>query len=658
MTKKNTNGAPTEDEKSEGFESTTIATMKAVARIDERKKDAPKLRFVFTKGSQGHLDQRAETVLQLRKPISEHDKYMTRGQSDHFAYRLRHHNAAKHAQNRPGNEKANPALYFDLLEKLRTDAIGSRELKGVAQNISYVFHDRMRQHIDSLQRQEADGEKKRMAAFELLAHQALSGQELKDDLKAFAQPYQEWFDETFAPYHDRFVESLKNQDAFDRTSLDFLADIFPELTPKPDESEPSDEPQEDEDENIDVPADNDSSDNNEDDDQQQSKDSSSTERREIDAQQSEKEGGTSDDDQLSEDHFHARESSGESGGGGYRPKPLEEDPLFNDYKIYTKEYDETVTATELCDPLELRQLRKNLIEITKDFREQVRYVGRKLKNFLLSQQMTSWDFDQEEGLLDTARLSRVVTNPTSPLSFKRENYQDYMDTVVTILVDNSGSMRGRPIATAATCTDILAEALEQCGIKTEILGYTTKGWKGGRTRDQWIYDGKPSNPGRLNDLRHIVYKPANRPLRSCRDNFGLMLKEGLLKENIDGEALIWGYKRLLKRPEHRKILIVISDGAPVDDATSSANSGRYLEKHLKHVIKSIEGEGRVELSAIGIGHNVGQYYQNSVTISDVENLAKTLADRLLLLFASGTKGANNRAMARIKKQIERQSRKP
>jgi len=251
---------------------------------------------------------------------------------------------------------------------------------------------------------------------------------------------------------------------------------------------------------------------------------------------------------------------------------------------------------------------------------------------LLAQQQRAWDFDLAEGILDVARLARIVANPTHSLSYKRERETDFRDTVVTLLIDNSGSMRGRPITVAAMCSDILARTLERCAVKTEILGFTTRAWKGGQSRERWVAEGKARNPGRLNDLRHVIYKPADAPWRRARKNLGLMLREGLLKENIDGEALEWAYKRILARPEHRRILMVISDGAPVDDSTLSVNPGNYLERHLRKVIGEIEGRGAVELVAIGIGHDVTRYYRRAVTIVDAEELGGTMMKKLAELF--------------------------
>ncbi|HEY7863891.1 MAG TPA: cobaltochelatase subunit CobT, partial [Thermoanaerobaculia bacterium] len=314
------------------------------------------------------------------------------------------------------------------------------------------------------------------------------------------------------------------------------------------------------------------------------------------------------------------------------PSSRSNEPRGPDYKAFTQKFDEVVHAEDLCDAEELARLRAYLDKQLAHLQGVVGRLANRLQRRLLAQQNRSWEFDLEEGMLDPARLPRVVTDPFQPLSFKREKDTDFRDTVVTLLLDNSGSMRGRPITVAATCADILARTLERCGVKVEILGFTTRAWKGGQAREQWLQSGKPASPGRLNDLRHIIYKPADAPWRRARKNLGLMMREGLLKENIDGEALDWAHKRLLGRPEQRRILMVISDGAPVDDSTLSVNPGNYLERHLRYVIEEIETRSPVELIAIGIGHDVTRYYRRAVTIVDAEELGGVMTEKLAELF--------------------------
>jgi cobaltochelatase CobT len=318
------------------------------------------------------------------------------------------------------------------------------------------------------------------------------------------------------------------------------------------------------------------------------------------------------------------------------PRPQASEKRGPDYKAYTTHFDEIIDADELCDPDELQRLRDYLDKQLQNLHSVVARLANRLQRRLMAQQSRSWEFDLEEGVLDTARLPRVIIDPQQPLSFKQEKDMAFRDTTVTLLIDNSGSMRGRPITVAATCADILARTLERCGVKVEILGFTTRAWKGGQSRESWLQAGKPPNPGRLNDLRHLIYKSADAPWRRARKNLGLMMREGLLKENIDGEALDWAHQRLLGRPEQRKILMMISDGAPVDDSTLSVNPGNYLERHLRYVIEEIETRSPVELIAIGIGHDVTRYYRRAVTIVDAEELGGAMTEKLAELFDENT----------------------
>jgi cobaltochelatase CobT len=351
------------------------------------------------------------------------------------------------------------------------------------------------------------------------------------------------------------------------------------------------------------------------------------------ASPSEMEGDSADEQTGEVEEDAPAEAEGDDQPAG--PQPRRERP-DNDpeshYKAYCRQFDEEIEAEDLCDPDELARLRQQLDQQLQHLQGVVSRLANRLQRRLMAQQTRAWEFDLEEGMLDAGRLARVVVNPMQSLSYKRERDMEFRDTVVTLLIDNSGSMRGRPITVAAMCGDILARTLERCAVKVEILGFTTRAWKGGQSRERWVHDGKPRNPGRLNDLRHIIYKSADAPWRRSRRNLGLMLREGLLKENIDGEALLWAYRRLVSRPEHRRILMVISDGAPVDDSTLSVNPGNFLERHLRDVIKEIESRDFVELIAIGIGHDVTRYYRRAVTIVDAEELGGTMMKKLSELF--------------------------
>ena len=321
-----------------------------------------------------------------------------------------------------------------------------------------------------------------------------------------------------------------------------------------------------------------------------------------------------------------------------QPQPISDaDP---NYAVYETKFDEEIRADDLAEPAELERLRDYLDQQLEPLKGAVSRLANKLQRRLQAQQNRSWEFDLEEGILDAGRLARVVANPTTPLSFKVEKDTEFRDTCVTLLLDNSGSMRGRPISIAAICADVLARTLERCSVKVEILGFTTRAWKGGQSRETWLNEGRPQQPGRLNDLRHIIYKSADAPWRRARPNLGLMMKEGLLKENIDGEALEWAHRRMTARPEARKILMVISDGAPVDDSTLSVNPANYLEKHLRDVIEMVERRRAVELIAIGIGHDVTRYYEHAVTITDVEQLAGAMTEQLACLFDSNPRTRN------------------
>jgi cobaltochelatase CobT len=388
------------------------------------------------------------------------------------------------------------------------------------------------------------------------------------------------------------------------------------------------------------------SDENEEGGEESQEGSDSAESEESDSSSEEGEQGEMDAaDAASDDMDDSEDVDAETPGDTRRQnQPFANFAEHVDYNVFTREFDEEVEATDLCDEAELDRLRGFLDKQLANLQGVVGRLANRLQRRLMAQQSRSWDFDLEEGYLDSARLVRIVIDPTQPLSYKMERDTDFRDTVVTLVIDNSGSMRGRPITVAATCADILARTLERCGVKVEILGFTTKAWKGGQSREAWLGRGKPSNPGRLNDLRHIIYKRADAPWRRARRNLGLMMREGLLKENIDGEALIWAHQRLLARPEQRKILMMISDGAPVDDSTLSVNPGNYLERHLRAVIEEIETRSPVELIAIGIGHDVTRYYQRAVTIVDAEELAGAMTEQLASLFEE--RGAEGKGRGR------------
>lgn len=659
------------------FHESTIGVFKAMSRkpSNRRKKpgdnkaDANDIQVSFSHKARGSLSRALDgsTRLTLRRFEENKDKDIIRGQADHFAFRRKYHEPERFREfdlaQTFGND-SEVAQLFKILDNIRTDAIGSRQMRGVAKNIRSHFENDFLNRHDQKSFKDLSASEKRTAAFELILMEKLTGIPLSDKLNFYTAPFRNKLENVLEGHEEALIERLDNADDYYRAGLEFLQDLFPDMDfpePPPSETEASENdqeneaPQEDEPDN-DQQEDQDNQARGEDEENEQDQDGNELEQEMPDQQGNE--GTESNQEQSGGGDEEEYEQQGEETQGspsGARPSEIETDPLYAGYKVYTTQFDEIVHARDLIDPLEMKKLKRNLEDASSSFKDDIRGIGNRLKRFLMAQNTSSWAFDLEEGNLDPSRLARIVANPSTPLAFKQEKVDDMMDTLVTILVDNSGSMRGRPITIAATCTDMLSRTLEQCNVKTEILGYTTKSWKGGQSKELWLRSGKPPNPGRLNDLRHIIYKPADMPLRACRDNFAIMLRDGLLKENIDGESLIWAYKRILKRPEKRKILIVISDGAPVDDSTNSVNKGenKYLSNHLKHVIKGVEADKNVELSAIGIGHDVTTLYSNSIHISNADELAATLANKVLLLFADQSKPGNKRMLARARKQMKR-----
>jgi cobaltochelatase CobT len=546
-----------------------------------------------------------------------------RGHADGFALRLRHHNTSLHAKNAPAETVARAV--FDAVEGARVEALGSRGLAGIAGNLNAALAMRLRS--DPIVRARARDEVPLSTAIELLARQRLTGQAPPEAALPGLALVQDWIEEKAGSNLDALALALDDQGAFAQLAAKLLRDL--ELTEGdtvPDDADEGGDEEEGEEDTSD-------------DDGDEGEDDAADGEGEMEARgepqdsdDGESEGGEFDDDQM-DDSDGQPGDEGEEGMLPVRPnRPLSDLPPQFDYKPYTTAYDEVIAATELCDAAELTRLRGYLDQQLVHLQGAVTKLANRLQRRLMAQQNRAWDFDQEEGLLDAARLARVVVSPGQSLSYKVERETDFKDTVVTLLIDNSGSMRGRPISIAAICADIMARTLERCGVKTEILGFTTRAWKGGQAREDWLTHGRPPQPGRLNDLRHIIYKQADEPWRRAKASLGLMMREGLLKENIDGEALLWAHNRLIARGEERRILMVISDGAPVDDSTLSVNSGSYLERHLRQVIGWIEARSPVELVAIGIGHDVTRYYQKAVTIMDAEQLGGTMVEQLAALF--------------------------
>jgi cobaltochelatase CobT len=473
-------------------------------------------------------------------------------------------------------------------------------------------------------------------ALALLAREKMSGEVSPEPVRRVLDQWREGLGDDADRALAEMGSSLDDQTAFARAARRLLAAM--DLA----EAEADAEPDDNTDENEDGGEQSGQQDNSQEGEGQSESEAESM----LGAQPEEMEGEAAEDDGTDESEEDAAAAEGEDRPGG--PQPRRERAMPDSehvYRAYTRSFDEEISAEDLCDADELARLRQQLDQQLQHLQGVISKLANRLQRRLLAQQTRAWEFDLEEGMLDAGRLSRVVVNPLLALSYKRELDMEFRDTVVTLLIDNSGSMRGRPITVAAMCGDILARTLERCAVKVEVLGFTTRAWKGGQSRERWVQDGKPRNPGRLNDLRHIVYKAADAPWRRARKNLGLMLREGLLKENIDGEALLWAYRRLLMRSEHRRILMVISDGAPVDDSTLSVNPGNYLEKHLREVIRDIEGRDMVELIAIGIGHDVTRYYRRAVTIVDAEELGGTMMKKLTELFDEDADAAWARAAA-------------
>jgi cobaltochelatase CobT len=541
-----------------------------------------------------------------------------RGFADSFALKLKHHDAASHARLRPTEAIAGAA--FDAIENARVEALGSRSMAGVAANLNHALDMRMR--TDPITRAQAADEVPVSTALSLIVRERLTGQPVPEVAAAGVDMLRNWIEEKAGGDLDALGLALDDQRAFAslaQTMLEHLNLTEGDIDPTdPEESgEDSDDEQEQD------------GDDDADGDGEAGQADARAEPQQADGDQDESEADNSETDDMAD-------GDGEMGEDGMQPVTPQRrnwDHLpQSDYKQWTVKYDEVVGATDLADEDELNRLRAYLDQQLAGLQGAVTRLANRLQRRLMAQQNRSWDFDQEEGMLDAARLARVVVSPGHSLSYKIERETKFRDTVVTLLIDNSGSMRGRPISIAAISADILARTLERCGVKTEILGFTTRAWKGGQSREDWLAAGRPAMPGRLNDLRHIVYKKADEPWRHARRNLGLMMREGLLKENIDGEALLWAHNRLIARAEDRRILMVISDGAPVDDSTLSVNHGGYLEQHLRRVIEMIEGRSPVQLIAIGIGHDVTRYYRKAVTIMDAEQLGGTMIEQLAGLF--------------------------
>jgi cobaltochelatase CobT len=598
----------------ETFRQVLAGTARAIAR-------EPEVELAFSTEAPSAQGKSVKVPMPGRT-LPEREVAEARGFADAAALRLRHHNAALHARGAPADEVARAV--FNAVEQARVEALGARAMAGVRANLARATEMRMR--TDPITRARNRAEVPLDTALGLVVRERLTGEAAPEAARAGLDLVAQWIEDKAGADLDALGLVLDDQAAFAQLATKLLKDL--ELVEGDDaaDRDPEDgEAGEGGDESE-----------GESDDEEQDESAGADGEAEMRVEQ----GESSDDEQEGEyedqELGEGDDGLGQEGEEGMMPvrpnRPLSDFPPQFDYRVFTTRYDEVVHAAELCDEAELTRLRAYLDQQLTHLQGAVTKLANRLQRRLMAQQSRSWDFDQEEGLLDAARLARVVVNPAHSLSYKVERDTEFRDTVVTLLLDNSGSMRGRPISIAAISADILARTLERCGVKVEILGFTTRAWKGGQAREKWLADGRPPGPGRLNDLRHIVYKQADEPWRRARRNLGLMMREGLLKENIDGEALLWAHARLIARSEERRILMVISDGAPVDDSTLSVNSGTYLERHLRQVIGWIEARSPVELLAIGIGHDVTRYYERAVTIMDAEQLGGTMVEQLASLF--------------------------
>ncbi|ESR24111.1 cobaltochelatase subunit CobT [Lutibaculum baratangense] len=585
------------------------------------------------------------TTVRLPEPprkMTAKDLAVARGQADALALRIACHDQKTHRKLQP--QGRNARALFEAVEQARCEAIGARSMSGVAGNIDAMLDARYTKMNVAAAESRSDLPLEEAVA--AVARERLTGHRTPESGSRLVELWRDWIEEKAADELQRLCENVGDQQAYGRIVREMISafDMSDELGP-----EEADEEQESEgDENSDSSAEA---------QEQGERDASAEASAEEAEDTSEEQDGEAEatHSQTQDDSDEGETADSDDASEPWRPNfPFNNMPDGAGYRIYTSRFDEISAAEDLCDTEELDRLRSYLDKQLSSLQSVVTRLANRLQRRLMAQQNRSWQFDQEEGVLDAARLTRVVIDAMHPLSYKTERDTEFRDTVVTLLLDNSGSMRGRPITVAATCADILARTLERCGVKVEILGFTTRAWKGGQSREQWLAAGKPQSPGRLNDLRHIVYKAADQPWRRARRNLGLMMREGLLKENIDGEALSWAHDRLLARPEQRRILMMISDGAPVDDSTLSVNAGNYLEKHLRHVIEEIETRSPVELLAIGIGHDVTRYYRRAVTIVDAEELGGAMTDKLAELFeedaSRGRTGEPGRSRSRSRRR--------
>jgi cobaltochelatase CobT len=597
--------------KAEDFKRATANTLRAMAGVADTQ-------VTFQPGQAALAGKRIRLPSPSRAlPASETAKL--RGAADAMALRLRYHDDALHNARQPGSREARDA--YDALERSRIEIVGAEHMAGVTANLRGRLNEEC--EGNGLDRMTERDQLPLGTALSLLARDRMDPAAIPDSAHHILDLWRNTLNAEAEAALDELAAARSDQTRYIRAARKLLAAV--DLAEG--ESEPTDDS--DSEENDDSGEETSQQDNS-----QNGESESESQENPLLATAPEMTEGAAPEE-YEQDETDSDDMAADAGDAPAGPQPRRNAIASDDhtgYRAFSRAFDEEIDAEDLCDPEELSRLRQQLDQQLQHLHAVVAKLANRLQRRLLAQQTRAWEFDLEEGMLDSARLSRIIVDPLLALTYKRERDTDFRDTVVTLLIDNSGSMRGRPITVAAMCGDILARTLERCAVKVEVLGFTTRAWKGGQSREQWIAAGKPTLPGRLNDLRHIIYKSADAPWRRARKNLGLMLREGLLKENIDGEALLWAYRRLLARPEHRRILMVISDGAPVDDSTLSVNAGNYLERHLRDVIRDIESRNAVELIAIGIGHDVTRYYRRAVTIVDAEELGGTMMRKLTELF--------------------------
>ncbi|HVG48592.1 MAG TPA: cobaltochelatase subunit CobT [Rubellimicrobium sp.] len=606
---------------------------KALAETAKVMADDPELTVSYSVDPPG-LSSDTLRLPQVSRRLTKDEVLLARGTADSLALRRRLHDSALADRYRPQGQMARDLM--DAMETARIEAVGAEHMPGTAGNIdARIASEAKRKGYDQIR--QAQDAPLAIAAGYLIRHLA-TGRPLPPGASNVMELWRGFIEDMAGERLNDIPDLLSDQRAFARFSRDVIRDLGygDQLGDDPDELEEDseEEGQPEDDDKEDAGGEQES----------ESEEAEASPERSQDEEQDASQAQVSMEAEADADEMEAEELP-EGEAPHEPPAPAPHSDADPGYKVFSTQFDEIIGAEELAEPAELDRLRAYLDQQLEPLKGAVSRLANKLQRRLQAQQNRSWEFDREEGILDAGRLARVVANPTTPLSFKVEKDTEFRDTVVTILLDNSGSMRGRPISIAAICADVLARTLERCQVKVEILGFTTRAWKGGQSREKWLAEGRPPMPGRLNDLRHIVYKSADAPWRRVRPNLGLMMKEGLLKENIDGEALEWAHRRMVGRREARKILMVISDGAPVDDSTLSVNPANTLEKHLRDVIAMVERRKAVELIAIGIGHDVTRYYQRAVTITDVEQLAGAITEQLASLFE-----ADPRKRARIERR--------